>query len=138
MANMSCLSSSGEDQFAVFAADDIVGYKGDEFGFVLLEMGSSWYAYVQSPQIGGFFIWQAIFDVGFNHTQPHSFKAVYTNTGLVPSVDFYVGGKLAWNAAYPNVAGKDFHLIATSHKVSAEDIDVSGNSMAVEDAVLRL
>jgi hypothetical protein len=49
--------SIGEDQFAVFATDDIINFSSDEFGFVLPEMGNTWYAYIQSPQINGSFVW---------------------------------------------------------------------------------
>lgn len=125
--------SIGEDQFAVFATDDIVKYKSDEFGFVLPEMGNIWYAYIQSPQINGFFVWVPL--VSANPTEPHNFKVVYSNDGSSRSVDFYVDGKLFWSTMYPDISGKDFHMVLTSHKVSGENVDLSQNQMDVRNAV---
>lgn len=133
--NMTSLSDTGEDQFAIFATDDTVKYKSDEFGFVLPENTNTWYAYVQSPRIWGFFAWHPIVSVGTNQTEPHNFKAVYLNDGLRRQVDFYVDGKLAWKTPYPDVSSQGFHMVLTSHKVSAENIDISQNQMLVENAV---
>jgi hypothetical protein len=132
---MSSFSNSAEDQFVVFATDDTTKYKSDEFGFVLPETGSTWYAYVQSPQIGGFFVWKPILTVEPNGMEQHTFKAVYSNDGLRRQVDFYVDGKLSWKTPYPEVSSQGFHMVLTSHKVSAENIDISQNHMLVEKAV---
>lgn len=64
----------------------------------------------------------------------HSFKAVYLSLGHV--VDFYVNGKLVWTALYPNTLGHDFHMVLTSHKVSAENVDISQNMMVIGNAFL--
>jgi hypothetical protein len=133
--NMTSFSDTGEDQFAVFATDDTVKYKSDEFGFVLPENTNTWYAYVQSPKMQGFFAWHSIVSVGTNQTEQHNFKAVYSNDGLRRQVDFYVDGKLSWKTPYPEVSSQSFHMVLTSHKVSAENIDVSQNYMLVEKAV---
>ena len=125
--------SMGEDQFAVFAGDDVVNYKSDEFGFVLPETGNIWYAYIQSPQINGFFIWKPLIFAEAN--EPHNFKAVYSNDGSSRYVVFYVDGKILWTTIYPDISGKDFHMVLTSHKVSGENIDLSQNQMEVKNAV---
>ncbi len=130
------LSSTGEDQFAIFATDDTTKYKSDEFGFVLPETGSTWYAYIQSPQIPGFFVWKPLLTLKPSELEQHSFKAVYSNAGLLSFVDFYVDGKLLWTALYPNVAGQSFHMVLSSHKVSAANIDISQNKMAIGNSCL--
>ncbi len=118
---MGSLSCTGEDQFAIFAADNITGYKGDEFGFVLPETGNAWYAYIQSPQIGGFFAWKPVQTVQSYSLEQHNFTAVYSTDGVLPHADFYVDGKLAWSTSYPDVSGKAFHMVLTSHKVSDQN-----------------
>jgi hypothetical protein len=125
--------SIGEDPFAVFATDDIINFSSDEFGFVLPEMGNTWYADIQSPQINGSFVWKPL--IPANPTEQHSFKAVYSNNVSSQKVDFYVDGKLLWNQMCPDISGKDFHMVLTSHKVSAENIDISQNRMEVKNAV---
>ena len=130
------LSNTGEDQFAVFATDDTTKYKSDEFGFVLPETGNTWYAYVQSPQIPGFFVWKPLLTLKPSGVEQHSFKAVYSNVGLLQFVDFYVDGKLLCRALYPNISGQNFHMVLSSHKVSAENIDISQNAMEIGKACL--
>jgi hypothetical protein len=130
------LSNTGEDQFAVFATDDTTKYKSDEFGFVLPETGNTWYAYIQSPQIPGFFVWKPLLTLEPSGVVQHSFKAVYSNVGLLRFVDFYVDGKLLWSAFYPNVSGQSFHMVLCSHKVSAENVDLSQNMMIIGNASL--
>ncbi len=131
------MSNTGEDQFAIFATDDTSKYKSDEFGFVLPETGNTWFAYIQSPGIPGFFVWQPLLTLGSSGAEQHSFKAIYTNAGLLSFVDFYVDGKLVWTALYPNVSGQSFHIVLSSQKVSAENIDISKNTMAIDTASLR-
>lgn len=135
--NVKEASITGEDQFAIFATDDTTKYKSDEFGFVLPETGNTWYAYIQSPGIPGFFVWQPVLTLGSSGAEQHSFKAIYSNAGLLSFVDFYVDGKLVWTALYPNVSGQSFHMVLSSHKVSAENIDISQNTMAIGNASLR-
>ncbi len=135
--NMTSFSDTGEDQFAVFATDDTVKYKSDEFGFVLPENTNTWYAYVQSPKMQVFFAWHSIVSVGTNQTEQHNFKAVYSNDSLSWHVDFYVDGKLSWKTPYPEVSSQDFHMVLTSHKASIDSIDLSQNQMEVENAVLK-
>lgn len=130
------LSSTGNDQFAIFAADNIISYKGDEFGFVLPETGDTWYAYIQSPQIPGFFVWQPVLKLAPTDTAMHNLVAVYSNIDSLSYVDFYLNGKLAWSTLYPNVSNQSFHLVVCSHKVSDEAVDTSQNVMQVEDAYL--
>ena len=132
--NVTRFSDSGEDQFAVFATDDITNYKSDEFGFAMPETGNIWYAYIQSPKILGFFVWQPL-NIP-DPLEPHSFKAVYSSHGLWHMVNFFVDGKLLWSTAYPDVSGKEFHMVLTSHKVSAENIDLSQNQIEVKNAIL--
>ena len=133
--NINNFSNSAEDQFAVFATDDTKKYKSNEFGFVLPETANVWYAYVQSPQIAGFFIWKPLLTIELNRIEQYSFKAVYSNDGLNRFVDFYVDGKILWRTAYPNISSHDFHMVLTSHKVSAENIDISQNKMEIENAI---
>ena len=130
------LSNTGEDQFAIFATDDTTKYKSDEFGFVLPETGNKWYAYIQSPGIPGFFVWQPVLTLGSSAAEQHSFKAIYSNAGLLSFVDFYVDGKIVWASLYPNIAGQSFHMVLASHKVSAENIDISQNKMVIGNACL--
>jgi hypothetical protein len=129
-------SNTGEDQFAVFASDDTTKYKSGEFGFVLPETGNTWYAYIQSPQIAGFFVWKPLLTLKPSGVEQHSFKAVYSNVGLLQFVDFYVDGKLLCRALYPNISGQNFHMVLSSHKVSAENIDISQNAMEIGKACL--
>lgn len=56
-ARLNSFSKTGYDQLAIFAADSITNYKGDEFGFVLPETGNTWYAYVQSPNMNSWYVW---------------------------------------------------------------------------------
>ena len=70
-----------------------------------------------------------------NPTEQHSFKAVYSNNVSSQKVAFYVDGKLLWNQMCPDISGKDFHMVLTSHKVSAKNIDISQNRMEVKNAV---
>ena len=51
-------------------------------------------------------------------------------------VDFFVDGKLLWSTSYPDVSGKDFHVVLTSHKVSAENFDLSPNQIEINKALL--
>jgi hypothetical protein len=132
--NATSFSDSGEDQFAFFATDDITLYKSDEFGFVMPETGNIWYAYIQSPKILGFFIWHPL-NIP-DPLAPHNFKAVYSSRGLWHMVDFFVDGKLLWSTSYPDVMGKEFHMVLTSHKVSPENIDLSRNQIEVKNAFL--
>lgn len=129
-------SDNGNDQFAIFAADNTSSYKGDEFGFVLPETGDTWYAYIQSPQTPGFFVWQPILTLTPSDASMHSLAAVYSNVGGLCFVDFYVDGKLAWATLYPNVSSQSFHLAVCSHKVSGEEVDTSQNVMQVQGAYL--
>ena len=130
------LSNIGEDQFAIFTTDDTTKYKSDEFGFVLPETGNTWYAYIQSPGIPRFFVWQPVITLESSGLTHHSFKAVYSSLGLMHIVDFYVDGKLVWTALYPNTSGHGFHMVMTLHKVSAENIDISQNTMVIGNACL--
>ena len=57
-------SKTGEEQFAIFTADDTAEYKGDEFGFVLPETGNTWYAYVQSSHLAEWFVWTPVLKLG--------------------------------------------------------------------------
>jgi hypothetical protein len=132
--NVTSFSDSGADQFAVFATDDITLYKSDEFGFALPETGNVWYAYIQSPKILGFFVWQPL-NIP-DSLEPHNFKAVYSSHGLWHIVDFFVDGKLLWSTTYPDVMRKEFHMVLTSHKVSAENFDLSPNQIEVTNALL--
>jgi hypothetical protein len=133
-ANVTCFSDNGEDQFAVFATDDITNYKSDEFGFAMPETGNVWYAYIQSPKILGFFAWQPL-NIP-DPLEPHNFQAVYSSRGLWHMVDFFVDGKLLWSTSYPDVSGKEFHMVLTSHKVSADRFDLSLNQIEVKNALL--
>ena len=129
------LSPNGDDQFAVFAVDDVANYKGDEFGFVLPETGTTWYAYVQSPQLGGFYYWKSILTLK-SDASFHSFVATYSTAGSLETVNFFVDGKLVWVAPYPEVSNQGFHLAMVSHKISAETVNLSQNTMQVKDASL--
>lgn len=100
------------------------------------ETGDAWYAYIQSPQIPDFFVWQPVLTLGSSEPTPHSFEAVYSSIGLTHIVNFYVDGKLVWATFYPNVSGNSFHMVITSHKVSGENIDLSQNTMITENACL--
>lgn len=128
-------SNTGEDQFAIFAADDTTKYKGDEFGFVLPETGATWYAYIQSPKLPQWFVWMPILTLT-SSVAAHNFEAVYSNAGLLSFVNFYVDGKLVWTTSYPNVSGQNYHMALVSHKVSNQNVDVSENTMQVESASL--
>jgi hypothetical protein len=77
-----------------------------------------------------------VLTLGSSGAEQHSFKAVYLNAGLLSFVDFYVDGKLLWTALYPHIAGQSFHMVLTSHKVSAENIDISQNMMAIGNSCL--
>jgi hypothetical protein len=132
--NINSYSDTAEDQFAVFATDDITRYKSDEFGFLVPENGGTLYAYVQSPQIDGFFIWKPLVET--RHMEPHSYTAVYNKGNVTQSVDFFVDGQLVWRTVYPDISGRSFHMVLTSHKVSAETIDLSNNVMVAENASL--
>ena len=92
--NIKEMSNTGADQFAIFAADDTTTYKGDEFGFVLPKTGSTWYAYIQSPELRGWFFWTPVLKLESSGVAAHSFKAVYSNLGLISVANFYVDGKL--------------------------------------------
>jgi hypothetical protein len=127
-------SNTAEDQFAVFATDDITKYKSDEFGFLVPENSATLYAYVQSPQIPDFFIWKPLVET--NHMEPHSYQAVYNNENATQYVDFFVDGQLVWSTNYPDISGNNFHMVLTSHKVSSEVIDLSRNMMVAENASL--
>ena len=133
-ANVTSFSDNGEDQFAVFATDDITNYKSDEFGFAMPETGNTWYAYIQAPKILGFFVWQPLYIP--DPLEPHNFKAVYSSRGLWHMVNFFVDGKLLWSTSYPDVSGKEFHMVLTSHKVSAENFDLRQNQIEVKNALL--
>ncbi len=132
-ANVKSFSSTGGDQFAIFAADDTSKYKGDEFGFVLPETGDTWYAYIQSPHLPGWFIWTPVLKLD-SSTATHSLEAVYSKAGLLCQVDFYVDGKQVWATLYPNVSSQNFHMALCSHKVSSQNIDISQNMMTVQAA----
>jgi len=129
------LSPKGDDQFAVFAVDDVTNYKGDEFGFVLPETGTTWYAYVQSPQLSGFYYWKPILTLK-SDTSFHSLVATYTASGSLKTVNFFVDDKLIWVAPYPEISNQSFHLAMVSHKVSAETVNLSQITMQVKDASL--
>jgi hypothetical protein len=133
--NIGSHSNTAEDQFSIFAADDITRFKGNEFGFVLPETGSCWYAYVQSPQIKGFFVWSPILNIEPNTTELHDFKAIYSDKGIFSDVCFFVDGELKWSSVYPTVSG-DFHLVLTAHKVSPQTVDISLNQMQVKKPIL--
>ncbi len=135
--NMENFSNGAEDQFAIFATDDIIKYKSDEFGFVLPETENLWYAYIQSPSVPGFFIWEPVLTVEPSKLKAHSLEAVYIKHDYGQFVEFFVDGKLAWRTLFPDVSGREFHLVLTSHKVSPEHVDLSGNYMAVENARFR-
>jgi hypothetical protein len=98
------------------------------------ENGATLYAYVQSPLIREFFIWKPLLDT--NHMEPHSYQAIYNNQKFSRHVDFLVDGQFAWSMTYPDVSGKYFHMILTSHKVSVDNIDLSKNVMVAQNASL--
>ena len=133
-ANINIVSNTGEDQFAIFAADDTVRFKGDEFGFVLPETGNTWYAYIQSPQIQKFYIWGPVLTLETLGLIQHNFKAVYTSSESFNSVSFYVDGKLQYKTLFPDVSGQNFNMIICSHKVSADNIDTSQNKIEANNA----
>jgi hypothetical protein len=134
--NVSSFSNTGEDQLAIFAADDTIKYKGDEFGFVLPETGNTWYAYIQTPKAPSWFVWKPVLTLDASGLTQHSFKAIYSSLGSFSFVDYYVDSKLVWTTFYPNISGQSFHMVLTSHKVSDENIDLSRNAMAVGNASL--
>jgi hypothetical protein len=133
-ADIKSFSYTEEDQFAIFAADDTIKYKGDEFGFVLPETGDTWYAYVQSPEIQGFFLRAPVLRLGASGSLQHDFKAICTSGNSLDFVSFYVDGKLVHKTVYPNVSGQAFQAIFTSHKLSGEGIDTSQNKIEISNA----
>jgi hypothetical protein len=133
-ADIKSFSYTEEDQFAIFAADDTIKYKGDEFGFVLPETGDTWYAYVQSPEIQGFFLREPVLRLGASGSLQHDFKAIYSSGNSLGFVNFYVDGKLVYKTVYPNVSGQAFQVIFTSHKLSGQGIDTSQNKIEINNA----
>ena len=120
-------SNNAKDEFAIFATSDIKEYNKHEFGFVLPENNDILYAYVQSPEINGFFIWKPIMYIDDNL---HELKAIYDNS----KVRFYIDNMLVWE--YKFIILKDrLHLAIVSHKLS-NNIDISNNKMIIYNASL--
>lgn len=67
--------------------------------------------------------------------EQHDFRAVYTRLDW-EALEFFVDSKMVWRIPYPDVSGNEFHLVLTSHKVSSEEFDLSGNFLAVKGAKL--
>ncbi len=120
-------SNNAKDEFAIFATSDIKEYNKHEFGFVLPENNNILYAYIQSPEINGFFIWKPIMYIDDNI---HELKAIYDNS----KVRFYIDNMLVWE--YKFIILKDrLHLAIVSHKLS-NNIDISNNKMIIYNASL--
>lgn len=124
-------SNNPKDEFAIFATSNTVTYDKHEFGFVLPENDNVLYAYIQSPEIDGFFIWKSILYVSNN--EEYILKAVY-NKGT-NDILFYVNDILVWHTNFIRL-DDNMHLAIVSHKISNESIDISNNKMVIKEAYL--
>ncbi|GIU72056.1 MAG: hypothetical protein KatS3mg003_1535 [Candidatus Nitrosocaldaceae archaeon] len=124
-------SNNPKDEFAIFATSNTVTYDKHEFGFVLPENDNILYAYIQSPEIDGFFIWKPILYVSNN--EEYILKAVY-NKGT-SDILFYVNDILVWHTNFIRL-DDNMHLAIVSHKISNESIDISNNKIIIKEAYL--
>jgi hypothetical protein len=124
-------SNNPKDEFAIFATSNIVTYDKHEFGFVLPETDNILYAYIQSPEIDGFFIWKPILYVSNN--EEYILKAVYNKD--TNDILFYVNDILVWHTNFIRL-DDNMHLAIVSHKISNESIDISNNKMIIKEVYL--
>ncbi len=131
-ANVKSLSNTGEDQFAVFAADDTPNTKATNSALSFPKQGHMVRLYSVAAAS-----WLFLFGplcLRWIRGGALSFEAVYSQSGSTCHVDFYVNGKLVWETYYPNVSSQSFHMALCSHKVSGEDMDTSQNMITVQAA----
>lgn len=124
-------SDNPKDEFAIFTTSNTVTYNKDEFGFVLPENDRVLYAYIQSPDLPGFFVWKPILYVDDIN---YALKAVYYKESK--NVRFYVNDMLVWDTKFVDLNNANMHLAIVSHKLSDEKIDISKNTMSIHQAYL--
>lgn len=124
-------SNNPKDEFALFATSDIVTYDKHEFGFVLPEDNNILYAYIQSPNINGFFIWKPILYVEEKSYLLKAFYDKYSN-----DIFFYVNNILVWHINFIEL-NDNMHIAIVSHKISNQSVDISNNKMIIHKLYLR-
>jgi|GEM_PF-6514417 len=133
--NIESYSTNASDHFAIFLTNDKVNYNKEEFGFVLPQNSNMLYAYVQSPSINKFFVWNPITEV--NNGEMYNLKAVYSIEDYQPFVNFYLNNKQVWKYPFTKVSNNLFYIVMTSHKLSDSSINTSRNYMKINDIYAR-
>ena len=105
------------DELAVFAASDVVTYKGQEFGFRLSLKDNFLYGYVQD---GKFF--KNVRLMNGNKLQ-HVFEVYFENMGTICNFSWFVDGKMMGSYAYNLSISFNkymYNIVCTTHRKEGE------------------
>jgi hypothetical protein len=119
------------DELVVFAASDVTSYQGFEFGIRLSLADGFVYAYWQHPAADGgvAFHEQRLFA---NDGRAHAYELSLSGT----AVSYVLDGYPVYQAIYPLVPPRAFHVVTTAHRQSG-GWSATGLELSVSDVTVR-